>query len=106
MDLLRELKTMPVTLHLLQVSSSSPGLDWLMEGTHPAKSLDAAGPPVLEHQLVRAAPGTVHSFQYHIEQRALWNHVRETSHLRCPHSWTLHHSWTHLPVVLTWPADL
>lgn len=28
MDLLRELKGMPVTLHLLQVSSSSPGLGW------------------------------------------------------------------------------
>lgn len=28
MDLLRELKAMPVTLHLLQVSSSSPGLGW------------------------------------------------------------------------------
>lgn len=28
MDLLRELKAMPVTLHLLQVSSSSPGLEW------------------------------------------------------------------------------
>lgn len=28
MDLLRELKAMPVTLHLLQVSSSGPGLKW------------------------------------------------------------------------------
>lgn len=28
MDLLRELKNMPITLHLLQVSSSCPDLGW------------------------------------------------------------------------------
>lgn len=86
--------------------SSSPDPAWTVEGTHPAKSLDAAGAPVFEHQLVRAAPRTVHSLQHHIEQSALRNDVRETSHLRCPHSCTLNHSRAHLPVVLTWPADL
>lgn len=89
-----------------RLDSSSPGPAWPVGGTHPAKPLDAAGAPGLEHQLVRAAPGPVHSPQHHVEQRALRNDVREASHLRCPHRRTLQHSGVHLPVVVTWPADL
>lgn len=33
----------------LQSNSSSPDPPWQMAGTHPAKSLDAAWAPVLEH---------------------------------------------------------